>query len=86
MTTLNEILRISSFDALTQLTQRIAYDGSGAPQYVGLAVPGTSVNAAAWHIRKMVMDGSGNIIEVIYADGNANFDNIWADRALLTYS
>lgn len=51
--------------------------------YVGKAVPGTSVSAPFWQI-KLLNKTSGLI--TTFADGDANFDNIWANRASLTYS
>lgn len=50
--------------------------------YIGLAAPGTAESAAAWQIRRE-NDTSGN---VDWADGDTDFDNVWDDRASLTYS
>jgi len=51
--------------------------------YVGEASIGTATSAASWRIKK-VDSASGIIIQ--WADGNASFDNIWDNRASLTYS
>ena len=51
--------------------------------YVGEASIGTATSAASWRIKK-VYSASGIIIQ--WADGNASFDNIWDNRASLTYS
>ena len=51
--------------------------------YVGEAVPGTADGAAAWRIKKIDMTSG---VVLTWADGNTNFDNIWSNRAGLTYS
>lgn len=64
------------------LAQRID-SPSATVSYIGYAAPGTLTSAAAWQIRK-IDETTGTIIN--YADGNANFDNVWDNRAALTYS
>lgn len=49
--------------------------------YIGKAAPGSSESDPVWQIQKVVGDTSG-----IYADGDAEFNNVWADRASLSYS
>ncbi len=51
--------------------------------YIGDAIPGTLTSAAAWRIKKL--DETTGLI-MTWADGNALFDNIWDNRAALTYS
>jgi hypothetical protein len=57
---------------------------SSSVTYVGIAAPGTATSAASWQIKKITTTGAD--IEIIFADGNSNFDNVWDDRASLTYS
>lgn|SRR3990167_3648376 len=64
--------------------QRIDYTGS-VLTYIGHAVPGTATAAASWKIKKLVYSGT-DLIGILYADGNTNFDNVWDDRASLSYS
>lgn len=54
--------------------------------YFGKAQPGVGTDDAVWQIFKLTFDGSGNFISQTWADGNGNFDNVWDDRATLTYS
>jgi len=61
------------------------YDGSGNLLYLGNAAAGSSKGAASWKIKKFTYSG-GSLTDVQYADGNANYDNIWDDRAGLSYS
>lgn len=50
--------------------------------YIGQADPGTLESESAWQIKRMT--NSNNTI--LFADGNANFDNVWTNRASLSYS
>lgn len=52
--------------------------------YLGYADPGTSNADALWQIKRVTTTGDDLLIE--YADGDANFDNVWNDRATLSYS
>lgn len=59
-------------------------DVGGGVTYVGKAVVGTLPSAASWQISR-ITETAGDIV-IQYADGNASFDNIWDNRASLTYS
>lgn len=50
--------------------------------YVGYAAPGAATSAASWKIKKL--DATSGLV-VRFADGNANFDNVWDNRASLSY-
>ncbi len=52
--------------------------------YFGEASPGSDSSSASWKIKKISVQASGDL-EILYADGNANFDNVWDNRAFLTY-
>lgn len=58
---------------------------SATISYVGYAAPGTATSAAAWQIKRLTTAADGGI-DVEVADGNLNFDNVWDNRASLTYS
>lgn len=63
--------------------------GPGATQvaeFVGWATPGSATSAAVWRIIKIVYDTNDNPLQVLWADGNEAFDNIWDNRAALAYS
>lgn len=53
--------------------------------YRGEAAPGTLESFAGWRIRKIVIGTDGDVNET-WAGGSANFDQIWDNRSLLTYS
>jgi hypothetical protein len=59
-------------------------DASETVTYIGYGLIGTADSAAAWKIIRMTTTGTETVIE--YADGNNNFDNVWSDRASLSYS
>jgi hypothetical protein len=67
------------------LTTVIAYDGSGRPEYVGRAMPGTAAAAAAWQIQKIVYGASGPT-SYAYPAGNNSYAYVWNDRATYVYS
>lgn len=57
---------------------------SDTTTYVGKTVPGNLTSSDTWQIQRITVDGTETIIE--FADGNATFDNVWDDRAILEYS
>jgi hypothetical protein len=68
------------------LGQELAYnlklDDTGTYTYVGQAVPTSGTDEAVWQIRR-VTNATGDLV---HADGDGNFDNVWDDRASLDYS
>ena len=58
-------------------------EASATITYVGLAVAGSATSSAVWRIKRL--DSTSGLV-VLYADGDTNFNNIWDDRASLSYS
>lgn len=58
-------------------------EASATVMYVGEAVAGSSASAAVWRIKKV--DTTTGVV-VLWADGDTGFDNVWADRATLSYA
>ncbi len=56
----------------------------GGITYVGKAAVGSATSSAVWQIQRITETGPD--ITIQWADGNASFDNIWDNRASLTYS
>lgn len=54
--------------------------------YIGKVTPGSVGNtpSAIWQIKKITT--SGTITTISFADGNDSYDNIWDNRASLSYS
>lgn len=75
-----------SIDDITMTQLAIELDVvSSTVTYLGEANPGTATSAASWRIKKLVSDPSGDLT-ITFADGNSSFDNIWDNRASLSYS
>lgn len=51
--------------------------------YLGEAAAGSGVSDSTWRIQRLDFTG-GNVV-VQWADGNSSFDNVWNNRASLTY-
>lgn len=59
-------------------------EASSTVTYVGKAAVGSLNADAVWQIQRLTVSGSVTTIE--YADGDSNFNNIWNNRASLSYS
>lgn len=78
--------------AVTTLTPKgqdrlfaLEYDDAGSGvSYVGYAHPGTSTADAFWRIKKITQTGAD--VSITWADGDSLFDNVWDNRASLTYA
>lgn len=61
----------------------IRVDAGVTYEYYGWALPGIAESAAEWRIARWTV---ANVSGLLWADGNTDFDNVWADRASLTYT
>ncbi len=68
------------------LRLEIEYDGNSNPIYIGAAAPGTLTSQAYWMIRKLTFDGNSNVTSIKYANGTPVFDQIYDNRAGLSYA
>lgn len=63
---------------------------NGNIAYIGEADPGTLTSVASWRIQRVTFADEDNTsnedVTIEWADGNASFDNIWDNRASLSYS
>lgn len=57
---------------------------SSTVTYIGKANVATSNASATWQIFKITV--SGTVTSFTWADGDSNYDNVWNDRASLSYS
>ena len=53
--------------------------------YRGDAASGSLESDPVWRISRVFMYEDGENIEITFADGNTNFDNIWDNRTILNY-
>lgn len=58
---------------------------SATIRYQGHASPGAAETDEAWRIKRMTFDSQGRLTKTEYANSNANYRNVWANRASLTY-
>ena len=59
-------------------------DQEGTYYYIGEAVPGTDTTQALWRIKRI--EEVGDDYNILWANGSADFDKIWDDRATFNYS
>lgn len=55
----------------------------GSIFYAGQAIPGSLPSSPVWQIQKITLGASS--VDIVFADSNNNFDNIWDDRLSLSY-
>lgn len=72
---------VTAFDTIYSIR---VDDASTTVTYVGEASLGASESAAMWRIKKL--ETIGTVFKITWADGNQSFDNVWIDRASLSYS
>ena len=71
--------------ASTSITYTTRVDeASATTTYIGKAVVGASEGSAVWQIQRISV--SGTVSTFTYADGDQNFNNVWNNRASLSYS
>ena len=59
-------------------------DEDGTFVYIGEAVPGTSPSSSGWRIKRVDQTNEPDV-EIIYANGSADFNFIWDNRATYAY-
>ena len=69
----------------SDLSFRADYVGGSDPIYIGRAIPGSLTNEAKWQIQKITYDVNGNPTSGLYAGDENDYDNIWDNRATLSY-
>ncbi len=52
--------------------------------YLGVAEAGEAEGSAVWQVRRLVFSVDGDVT-ITWADGDSLFDNVWTNRASLTY-
>lgn len=59
-------------------------EADASTTYVGWAEPASATSGAVWKVQKIAV--SGTATSITWADGNTLYDNIWDNRASLSYS
>lgn len=76
-------LKVSNDGTLTLGDYALQIAIAGNVYYIGEAAPGSATSGAVWRVRKL--DKSSGV-DLKWADGNANFDNVWDNYSSLSYS
>ena len=76
-------MSVSSITTLDTTYTVIVDEVSSIISYVGEAPVGSDESGAVWRIRKL--ETTGTLFKIKWANGNQHFNNIWNDRASLTY-
>jgi len=71
---------------LEDLQYKLDYSGGANPIYIGQSYPGAATSTATWQIKKLTYDGNGNVTVVAFAGGTPDANQIWDNRATLSYS
>lgn len=72
-----------AYQRIQKTNEKILVDDAGTYVYVGYAILGSNTSTTAWKIKRIK---TTNVVEILYADGNAYYDNVWNNRASLTYN
>ena len=59
-------------------------EAAGVYIYTGAAAAGAATSAAVWQVKRL--DTSDAELPDIFANGSTKFDQVWDDRATLSYS
>ena len=65
---------------------RTEYDGNSLLIYVGQALTGSLTSEPKWAIQKLSYDGNGNLVSVLWANGDYSYCYIWDNRTTYPYS
>jgi hypothetical protein len=76
-------MKIRARDFTNEFATKLDESPAGTT-YVGKTPVGSATSTPSWQIMKMVE--TSTTLTITWADGDSAFDNIWDDRASLTYS
>lgn len=71
-----------AYKKVQDVPEAMQVDDTGTYVYIGTAIPGTSTSSGDWRIKR-ITSATGT---TVWADGDALYDNVWDDRATLSYS
>jgi hypothetical protein len=74
---------VSAEQASDRLLTLLLDEASATVSYIGEAAPASSTSSPVWRIRKLDTTSGVNLL---YADGDTQFNNVWDNRASLTYT
>ena len=65
---------------------KTTYTANGFEEYHGEASPGSLTSSSRWRISKRVYDSDDRETDLVWANGDAEFNKIWDNRASYNYS
>lgn len=77
---------VATGEGATSYTTRIDTASTTGITYVGKAVPGSATSNPVWQIQRIDETQTPETTIILWADGNADFDNTWNNRTSLTYA
>ena len=81
---------IAGFNTESQFNTAIQYgtsgNANGKQEYIGLAPPGSALAESVWQIKKLTYNASGQLTQITWADGNAEFDQAFVNPETFDYS
>lgn len=72
-----------AYQRISKTNEKIEVRESGNYTFVGYAIPGTATSEAKWKVKRI---DTTTGVEVLFADGNAFYDNIFDNYLTLTYN
>lgn len=80
--------RVTVLENDVNLSTRFDDTAMGAVLYLGEADPGTAESAASWRIQQITFTNlpTEDDLQILWADGDNNFNNVWDDRLILSYA
>lgn len=81
-------VRVTLLEDDLNLSTRFDDTASGAVLYLGEADPGVAEASALWRIQQITFTNlpSEDDLQILWADGDNAFNNVWDDRLGLSYS
>jgi hypothetical protein len=76
---------LASHETIAPAVQ-LDFDVNGNVIYFAFAAPGSNTTDSVWQIKKLVYSGTGNLLQVLWANGASSFKNAWSGRLGLAYS
>ena len=78
----------AQLDALNEANMQYdtLIDTVSTVKYIGQALPGSTQSSALWRIKKVDLSATDGDVEIVWADGTAEFTKVWDDRLSYNYT
>lgn len=73
-------------DTTNKYTTRLDTVSTTGVTYVGKASVGSATSQPVWQIQKLDESLTPETLIITWANGNPNFNNVWDNRTLITYT